>query len=94
MKSFVVSGASTGVTRGCVKVLAASDCLVFAGVRRCENAEWLKKEFGERVPPLIFDVADHAAVAVAAAIADLGECHPVASGRPRLAPIRLMSGWG
>ena len=66
-RSVVVTGASTGIGWGCVKVLVAGGCLVFGGVRRREDAERLKQEFGERFRPLIFDVTDPTAVAAAAA---------------------------
>jgi NAD(P)-dependent dehydrogenase (short-subunit alcohol dehydrogenase family) len=65
--SVVVTGASTGIGWGCVKVLVGGGCIVFGGVRRREDAERLKKEFGERFRPLIFDVTDRVAVTAAAA---------------------------
>lgn len=49
--SVVVTGASTGIGWGCVKVLVGGGCIVFGGARRREDAERLKKEFGEQFRP-------------------------------------------
>ena len=70
MKSVVVTGASTGIGWGCVKVLAARGFHVFASVRRQADAERLQKEFGASVTPLLFDVTDEAAVAAGAKIVE------------------------
>ena len=66
MKSVVVTGASTGIGWGCVKVLIASGFRVFGSVRREVDADRLSKEFGSNFTPLIFDVTDEAAVAAGA----------------------------
>jgi NAD(P)-dependent dehydrogenase (short-subunit alcohol dehydrogenase family) len=66
MKSVVVTGASTGIGRGCVKVLIASGLRVFGSVRKQRDADRLSKEFGANFMPLIFDVTDEAMVAAAA----------------------------
>lgn len=66
MKSVVVTGASTGIGWGCVKVLVAGGYRVFGSVRRQGDAERLSKEFGAAFRPLIFDVTDRTAVSVAA----------------------------
>jgi NAD(P)-dependent dehydrogenase (short-subunit alcohol dehydrogenase family) len=63
MKSVVVTGASTGIGWGCVKVLIGSGFHVFGGVRKQGDADRLSKEFGANFTPLIFDVTDGAAVA-------------------------------
>ena len=65
-RSVVVTGASTGIGWGCVKVLTASGFHVFGSVRRQADADRLSKEFGTSFTPLIFDVTDHAAVAAGA----------------------------
>ena len=75
MKSIVVTGASSGIGWGCVKVLVRDGFRVFGSVRNASDAERLSREFGERFTPLIFDVTDEAAVAagakrVAAALAN------------------------
>ena len=62
MKSVVVTGASTGIGWGCVKVLTGGGFHVFGSVRRQADADRLKAEFGESFTPLLFDVTDAAAV--------------------------------
>jgi NAD(P)-dependent dehydrogenase (short-subunit alcohol dehydrogenase family) len=66
MKSIVVTGASTGIGWGCVKVLIAGGYRVFGSIRRKEDAERLSREFGAACRPLIFDVTDRKAVSAAA----------------------------
>ena len=66
MQSVVVTGVSTGIGWGCVKVLVASGFRVFGSVRKQADAERLTKEFGANFTPLIFDVTDEAAVAAGA----------------------------
>lgn len=66
MKSVVITGASTGIGWGCVKVLVASGYRAFGSVRKAEDAERLSKEFGEAFRPLLFDVTDRKAVFAAA----------------------------
>ncbi len=63
MKSVVVTGASTGIGWGCVKVLIGGGFRVFGGVRKQTDANRLSQEFGHEFTPLIFDVTDGAAVA-------------------------------
>jgi NAD(P)-dependent dehydrogenase (short-subunit alcohol dehydrogenase family) len=63
MKSVVVTGASTGIGWGCVKVLLGGGFHVFGSVRKQTDADRLSKEFGHEFTPLIFDVTDGAAVA-------------------------------
>lgn len=62
----VVTGASTGIGRGAVKVLIGHGWRVFAGVRKVADAESLGQEFGDKVEPLLFDVTDGDAVRRAA----------------------------
>lgn len=66
MRSVIVTGASTGIGWGCVKVLIASGIRVFGSVRKRIDADRLSKEFGTNFRPLIFDVTDAAAVAAGA----------------------------
>jgi len=66
MKSVVVTGASTGIGWGCVKVLAAKGFHVFGSVRKQADADRLSREFGAAFTPLLFDVTDEAAVAAGA----------------------------
>jgi len=63
MKSIVVTGASTGIGWGCVKVLTAKGFHVFGSVRKKVDADRLSAEFGAAFTPLLFDVTDEAAVA-------------------------------
>lgn len=62
MKSVVVTGASTGIGHGCVKVLIAKGFRVFGSVRKQADADRLQAEFGPNFTPLIFDVTDQEAV--------------------------------
>lgn len=66
MKSIVVTGASTGIGWGCVKVLAGKGFHVYGSVRKQADAERLSNEFGAAFTPLLFDVTDEAAVHAAA----------------------------
>jgi NAD(P)-dependent dehydrogenase (short-subunit alcohol dehydrogenase family) len=66
MKTVVVTGASTGIGWGCVKVLIASGARVFGSVRKQADADRLSAEFGPNFTPLVFDVTDPAAVAAGA----------------------------
>jgi NAD(P)-dependent dehydrogenase (short-subunit alcohol dehydrogenase family) len=66
MKSVVVTGVSTGIGWGCVKVLIGGGFRVFGSVRTEADADRLSSEFGSNFTPLIFDVTDEAAVASAA----------------------------
>jgi NAD(P)-dependent dehydrogenase (short-subunit alcohol dehydrogenase family) len=66
MKSVVVTGASTGIGWGCVKVLSGSGYRVFGSVRKQADADRLAREFGANFVPLLFDVTDEAAVAAGA----------------------------
>ncbi len=65
MSAVVVTGASTGIGWGCVKVMIARGLRVFGSVRKQQDAERLSNEFGANFSPLIFDVTDAAAVAAA-----------------------------
>jgi NAD(P)-dependent dehydrogenase (short-subunit alcohol dehydrogenase family) len=62
MKSVVVTGASTGIGWGCVKVLASRGFHVFGSVRKQADADRLSNEFGGAFTPLLFDVTDETAV--------------------------------
>jgi NAD(P)-dependent dehydrogenase (short-subunit alcohol dehydrogenase family) len=62
MKSVVVTGVSTGIGLGTARVLVAEGYRVFGSVRRPADADRVKQELGEGFTPLLFDVADEAAV--------------------------------
>lgn len=63
MENILITGTSTGIGYSLVKVFINHGYRVFGSVRKKEDAERLKKEFGEQFHPLIFDVTDHEAVA-------------------------------
>ncbi|MBY0563784.1 MAG: SDR family oxidoreductase [Hyphomonadaceae bacterium] len=66
-RAIVVTGASTGIGRAAVASAVKNGAHVFASVRKQGDAESLRAEFGEAVTPLLFDVADEAAVRAGAA---------------------------
>ncbi len=66
-RAVVVTGASTGIGRAAVSKAVREGAHVFASVRKQADADGLRSEFGEKVTPLIFDVADEAAVRAGAA---------------------------
>ncbi len=66
-RAIVVTGASTGIGRAAAAKAVAEGAHVFASVRKQADADSLKAEFGEAVTPLLFDVADEAAVNAGAA---------------------------
>lgn len=66
-RAVVVTGASTGIGRAAVAKAVREGAHVFASVRKQADADGLKAEFGEAVTPLLFDVADEAAVQAGAA---------------------------
>jgi NAD(P)-dependent dehydrogenase (short-subunit alcohol dehydrogenase family) len=65
-RSVVITGASSGIGLGTTRVLVARGAHVFGSVRRAEDADRLRREFGERVTPLRFDVVDQDAIGAAA----------------------------
>ena len=66
MHNVVVTGVSTGIGWGILKVLIGRGYRVFGSVRKAQDAERLSKEFGELFVPLIFDITDEAGVHTAA----------------------------
>lgn len=66
-RAVVITGASTGIGRAAVSKAVREGAHVFPSVRRQADADSLTAEFGEAVTPLIFDVADEAAVRAGAA---------------------------
>lgn len=66
MNPVVVTGVSSGIGWGTVKVLIGRGVRVFGSVRTQADADRLQAEFGELFTPLIFDVTDEAAVRAAA----------------------------
>lgn len=66
MRSVVITGASTGIGWATAKLLIQRGFRVFGSVRKQEDADRLKAEFGANFTPLLFDVTDEAAVLAAA----------------------------
>jgi NAD(P)-dependent dehydrogenase (short-subunit alcohol dehydrogenase family) len=66
-RAVVVTGASTGIGRAAVAKAVREGAHVFASVRKEADAESLRREFGDAATPLLFDVADEAAVRAGAA---------------------------
>src|SRR5882724_10741721 len=66
MQSVVITGTSTGIGWGTAKVLLDRGFRVFGSVRKQEDADRLRQEFGANFTPLLFDVTDEAQVLAAA----------------------------
>ena len=66
MQSIVVTGVSTGIGWSITKVLIQNGFRVFGSVRKTQDAERLKNEFGEAFIPLLFDITDEVNVQSAA----------------------------
>jgi NAD(P)-dependent dehydrogenase (short-subunit alcohol dehydrogenase family) len=67
MKNAVITGVSTGIGHGTAAALIAHGWRVFGSVRTAERGEELRREWGERFTPLLFDVTDRPAIDRAAA---------------------------
>lgn len=65
-KTAVITGASSGIGHASVARLAKAGWHVFATVRKAEDAEQIRTEFGEDVVPVIMDVTDRATITAAA----------------------------
>ena len=57
-RAIVITGASTGIGEACALHLDGLGCTVFAGVRRPDDGERLRKCASERLIPIILDVTD------------------------------------
>ena len=89
----LVTGASTGIGRATVATLVARGALVWAGVRREEDAASLEAAHPGLVTALRFDVTDEHAVASAAAqVRDAGPLHGLVNnaGVALPAPLEYM----
>ena len=67
MRSVLVTGASTGIGRATALRLDGAGWRVFAGVRKEEDAEALRRDGSERLAPLMLDVTEAGQIAAAAA---------------------------
>ncbi len=65
-RSVVITGASTGIGESCVGAAIAAGFFVYGSVRKETDAQKLVARYGEDFAPLLFDVADEAAIARAA----------------------------
>ncbi len=61
-KNILITGVSTGVGYALAKIFVNSGYVIYGSVRKEEDAERLKKDFGLNFHPLLFDVTDHKAV--------------------------------
>ena len=66
MKSVVITGTSTGIGRSTALLLDREGWRVFAGVRRDEDGESLRKESSERLTAIRIDVTDSNSIASSA----------------------------
>jgi hypothetical protein len=66
-RAIVITGASTGIGRAGVAKAVREGAHVFASVRKQNDAESVRSEFGDAVTPLLFDVVDEVAVRAGAA---------------------------
>src|SRR5262245_41900273 len=65
-RAFLVTGASTGIGRATALLLDQSGFQVFAGVRRSEHGEDLRRQASERLTPILLDVTDPRSIEAAA----------------------------
>src|SRR4051794_12125665 len=62
----VLTGASSGIGRASVSRMVQSGWRVFATVRKTQDGDQLRSDFGESVTPVIMDVTDRPSVSAAA----------------------------
>lgn len=62
MKNAVITGASTGIGYVLTKALLGRGYRVFGSVRKPEDADRLRQDFGAAFEPLLFDVTDEIAI--------------------------------
>ena len=64
-KTILITGVSTGIGYGATKEFIHRNYTVFGSVRKQEDAQRLKINFGEKFIPLVFDVTDQASIDLA-----------------------------
>ncbi len=64
-RAIVVTGASTGIGRECVRLLASQGYRVFAGVRTPQDAQALVQEVPQGLTPVFLDVTDATSIRAA-----------------------------
>jgi len=57
-RAFLVTGASSGIGRSTALLLDRNGFQVFAGVRKSEHGEALRRQASERLTPILLDVTD------------------------------------
>jgi NAD(P)-dependent dehydrogenase (short-subunit alcohol dehydrogenase family) len=65
-KAVLITGASSGIGRASVSRMVRSSWRVFATVRRAQDGDQLRSDFGTSVTPVILDVTNRTSVAAAA----------------------------
>ena len=65
-RAFLVTGASSGIGRATALLLDRSGFQVFAGVRKSEHGEALRRQASERLTPILLDVTDPRSIEAAA----------------------------
>ena len=68
MQYVVITGVSTGIGYDAVRLLLEHGYFVFGSVRKQEDAERLKADFGDNFMPLLFDVTDDEGVKTAVSL--------------------------
>ncbi len=69
MPTALVTGTSTGIGAACVARLTAAGWDVYAGVRRAEDGDRLRRTYGEHVRPAPPEVTDAQAISTARDVA-------------------------
>src|SRR5499426_1355326 len=70
-RAFLVTGASSGIGRATALLLDRNGFQVFAGVRRSEHGEALRRQASERLTPILLDVTEpHSIVFAARTVSD------------------------
>jgi len=90
VRSALVTGSSTGIGRATALRLDRAGWRVFAGVRREEDADSLRREGSERLTPLMLDVTDATAIAAAASLVER-ECDSGLDGLVNNAGVAIPS---
>ena len=65
-KTVVITGASSGIGRSSVSRMVQSGWQVFATVRKAQDGDRLRSDFGTSITPVIMDVTNRASVTTAA----------------------------
>ena len=95
MKTFLITGTSTGIGEACALHLDRLGHRVYAGVRRDTDGDKLRSQGSERLNPVIVDVTDQASIdsAVKRVESEVGELHGLVNnaGVGRGGPIEFLS---